>query len=183
MTAKGHGAMNVLAFPEHENLSVLHNDLNERAYMLFNGVITGDYSMFRGELGGDERAEKFKRAIETRLEEHRTDTGKLRNLNVAGTLPGTEEGEVITTVILKGEAGGTLGFRLHWVDGELERMSPAGGAEPVSMRLAPLSPTRFAGYHPGWGKSITIDFEVDRHSSVRTLTIPTGGEDILATRR
>jgi CubicO group peptidase (beta-lactamase class C family) len=183
ITAAGHGAMNVLAFPEHEDIAVLHNDLDERSYMLFDGVVTGDYSMFRAELGNEERVDRFKSLIEMRIEKFKAETGRIRQVQVSGTVPGADPGEVVTTVMLKGEGGGEIGFRLHWVDGELVGMSPAMGAEPVSLRLVPLSPTQFAGYHLGWGKGITIDFEVDSHNSVRTLTIPTAGEDILATRR
>ncbi len=183
ITAAGHGAENVLAFPEQENLPVLHNDLDERAYMLFDAVITGDYSMVRAELGDQERADRFKNLIETRLAEHRAGSGGIRQVVVLGTLPGVEPGEVVTTVLLKGEGAEGIGFRLHWIDGDLVGMTPADGAGPVSLHLVPLSPTRFAGYHLGWGKGITIDFEVDRHSSVRTLTVPTAEEDILAVRR
>ena len=184
ITANGHGAGNVLAFPEYNDLTVLHNDINERSWMIFNGVLTGDYSTLKAELGGDdEMAARFRRFIEARLDARRDEVGKLRGVDVAGTLPGEETGEVVTTVLLKGESGGSVAFRLHWVDGALVGMGPSRGAEPVYMRLVPLSPTQFSGYHLGWGKGITIDFEVDSHNSVRTLTIPTGGEDILATRR
>jgi len=183
MTAAGHGAMNVLAFPEYEDLPVLHNDLDERAYMLFSGAVMGDYSMFRAELGSEEKAERFKSLIETRIDKFEARGGRIRRVHVSGTLPGAEPGEVVTTIMLKGEGGEEVGFRLHWADSELAGMSPASSAEDVSLRLVPLSPTRFAGYHLGWGKGITIDFEVDRHKSVRTLTIPVAGEDLVAVRR
>ena len=183
ITPDGHGAMNVLAFPEFEDPSLLHNDLDERAYMLFDAVLRGDYGMFRVELRDEERTERFKQFIETRLEKHRGQTGKIRQVHVFGTLPGHAPGEVLTLVVLRGVSGGQVVFRLHWVQGELAGISATEAVEPVSMHLIPVSPTRFAGYNIGWGKGITIDFEVDRHNSVRSLTIPTAGEDIVAARR
>jgi hypothetical protein len=181
--ADGHGATNVLAFPEHENLTMLHNDLDERSFMVFDAALKGDYSLFRAELGDQERTDRFKQFIEMRVERYKDRTGRIRQVHVHGTLPGEDSGEVVTLVGLRGEEGGQIVFRLHWSDGELVGMSPAMDVEPVSMRLAPLSPTQFAGYHLGWGKGVTIDFEVDRHNSVRTLTIATAGEDIVAVRR
>jgi CubicO group peptidase (beta-lactamase class C family) len=183
ITANGHGAMNVLAFPEFDEPSLLHNDIDERSWMLFDAALRGDYTVFGAELGDEEKTGRFKQSIETRLERDKDRTGRIRQVDVFGTLPGQGPGEIVTVVVLNGEAGAQIVFRLHWEDGQLVGISPAESPEPVSMRLAPLSETRFAGYNIGWGKGITIDFEVDRHSSVRTLTIPIAGGDIIAARR
>ncbi len=181
--AAGHGAMNVLAFPEYEDPALLHNDLDERSWLLFDAALRGDYTLFRAELGDEERADAFRRAIERRLAKHKDGTGEIQRVDVFGTLPGRDRDEVVTLVALRGEEGGEVVFRLHWRDGEVAGMSPAEGTEPVSLHLAPLSQTRFAGYDIGWAKGVTVDFEVDSHNSVRSLTIATAGGDISAVRR
>jgi len=183
ITAAGHGAMNVLAFPELENQTLLHNDLDERSFMLFDAAIKGDYSIFRAETGDQDRIDRFKQLIEAQLDRHRDRTGAIRQVHIFGTLPGEIPDQVITYVVLKGDEGGEIVFRLHWSGGELVGMSPAEGVPPVSMRLVPLSPTRFTGYNISWGKGITIDFDVDRHDSVRALVIATSGGEIAAVRR
>ncbi|MGD9401508.1 MAG: serine hydrolase domain-containing protein [bacterium] len=183
MTAAGHGAMNVLAFPELENQTLLHNDINERSFMLFDAAMRGDYSIFRAETGDQDKIDRFRQLIETRLDRYKDRTGTIRQVHIFGTLPGDTPDEVVTFVVLKGDEGGELVFGLHWSGGALIDISPAAGVPPVSMRLAPLSQTQFAGYNVGWGKGVTIDFDVDRHNSVRALTIMTASGDIAAVRR
>ena len=183
ITPGGHGALNLLAFPEYEDLTLLHNEIDEKSWMIFNSAAAGDYSLLNAEVGDEERAGRFRQLIEMRLDKHKDDTGRFRQVEVIGTLPGRVPGEVVTSVLLRGGSGGEVVFRLHWSEGEIVGLSPATNDEPASMHLVPLSPTRFGGYHIGWGKGITVDFEVDRHNSVRTLTIPTGGGDVVAVRR
>ena len=183
IAAEGHGPLCLLAFPEKENLALLHNDLDEQSYMVFHSAVRGDYSILRAQVGDDDKAAGFQDFIERQMERHRESTGRLQMVEIFGTIPGADPEEVITVVVLRGAGGGEAVFRLHWRDGDLVEMSPGTSTEPVSMRLVPLSPTRFAGYHLGWGKGVTVDFEVDRHKSVRTLTIPTAGGDVVAVRR
>ena len=155
MTADGHGAKNVLAFPEYEDLPVLHNDLDERAYMLFSGAVMGDYSMFRAELGSEEKAERFKSLIETRIAGFEAEGSRIRHVHVSGTLPGADPGEVVTTIMLKGQGGEEVGFRLHWVDNELAGMSPrlesgrgvAAPGSPVSDPVRGLPSRMGQGHH------------------------------------
>jgi CubicO group peptidase (beta-lactamase class C family) len=181
--ADGHGAMNVLAFPEYEDLALLNNDLDERSYLLFDAASRGDYSLVKAEVGDDEKAGRLRDFIEGRLAAKKAGAGDFRQVKVEGTVPASTPGEMVTFVTLRGDNGAEVMFRVHWNGGELAGLDEGTTFEPVSMRLLPLSPTQFAGYHLGWCKGLTVDFEVDSHNSVRTLTIPTAGEDIVATRR
>jgi CubicO group peptidase (beta-lactamase class C family) len=183
ITADGHGAINVLAFPQSDDPAVLHNDLDEKSWMILDAAVRGDYGLLATELGDEGNIDKYEDIIETQLARHREETGPIRQVSIFGTVPSSDPDEVMTIVVLRGTKGAELVFRLHWRDDRLAGLSPAISLEPVSMHMVPLSATEFAGYDIVWGRGIRVDFDVDSHQSVRSLTVRTPSGGIVAIRR
>ena len=169
--AEGQEAINALAFPEQENLS-LYNDLNARSVTIFESAIKGDFKPLGEMLANKEkRFERVRQFIQMRMERNKENTGEIKNVGVLGTLPSSfEDGAVETIVELKGEKGSVL-FLLVWKDGKNLGVGPVESEQVISMPFLPISETEFTGYHLGMAKNVSISFNISDGDSVLSLVL------------
>jgi hypothetical protein len=177
----GQSAVNALFFPTVSQPGV-YQDLNLRSNALVVAVVRGDSTVFLGEFQDRARAARVQRFLTDWVHGLEEETGEPPIMaNAFGTVPGLEEGSVMTVVKLSNISGGSRLLGFVWRDGALVGFDQI--AFSTAMSLAPVSETEFAAYHLGLGRGVPITVVRKDDGSVVGLMVGPAGEARSATKR
>lgn len=160
----------------------LFKKLNKLSVSIFEAALKGDYKPFEDILYNKEkRLERVRELIEMRLRQHKNRTGEIQKVIACETLLSDFDGEEVATtqVQLKGEKG-SIFFRLYWRDEQNIGVGPLMRIQEISVPFMLISGTKFAGYHLGMAKNISVNFTVNEKGSVTGLTLPDPDGDLSA---
>jgi len=183
ITAIGQDAINLLLFPEQDNLFA-NIELNKQSAAVFKAAVKGDYYPFEEALANKKRVPRYRQFIKMRLRRYEKRTGTIQKVEAIGTIPvgGEGPGDVATIIQLKGERG-SIFFRLYWQEEKIVGMSPARSSQLTVIPFIPLSKTEFAGYHLDMARNISISYEVDADDSITGLTVHGKKDKIVAQKK
>ena len=179
-TPVGQDAINLLAFPEQDNLS-LYSDLNSRSQAIVDGIAREDLKLLEEALAHKERIDRYGQFLSRQLRSFEENLGPTTKLEILGTIPAwwSKNDDVATIVRVNGERGSFI-FRLHWSEDKIIALGGSMISQPIIVAFAPLTDNVFAGYHIGMAKTMRISFNTTDGGVVTGLTVHTKTRDVAA---
>ncbi len=181
ITASGQGGVNALLFAA-ESEPGQYQDLNLRSNALVAAAVRGDSTVFQGEFPDPARAARVQQFLTDWIRGLEEETGRPAIMaNALGTVPGLEDGSVMTQVRLSSDGGDSRLLSFVWRDGRLVGFDQI--VFDIVMPVVPVSETAFAAYHLGFGRSVAVAFARKDDGSVVGLTVGPPGRARSAVKR
>lgn len=169
ISAVGQGGVNALFLMDAADAE-RYQDLNLRSGALVAAAVRGDSTVFANELpdpGVADRAQRFLMGWVRGLED---ETGKPALMaNAFGTVPGLEEGTVMTGVRLSNDVGESRELSFVWGNGRLVGFDQI--VFDVRMAMAPVARDSFVAHHLATGRDLRVTFVRKDDGSVVGMTI------------
>lgn len=179
--AAGQGAVNALLFPT-ESEPGEYQDLNLRSNALVAAAVRGDSTVFQGEFPDPARAARVQRFLTDWVRGLEEETGRPPIMaNAYGTVPGLEEGSVMTEVKLSNDAAESRLLSFVWREGRLIGFDQI--VFDIVMPVVPVSETAFVAYHLGLSRGVPVEFVRKDDGSVVGLMAGPPGRARSATKR
>jgi hypothetical protein len=177
----GQQAANVLLF-RGEAEPGKYEELSQRSNALVAAAVRGDSSAFQAEFPDHAQAVRVRRFLTDWVLGLEKETGRPPIMaNAMATVPGLEEGTVMTEVKLANDFGETRLLSFVWRDGHLVGFDQI--VSDISMALAPVSETEFVAYNLAYRRGVPVTFVRGEDGSVVGLNVGRPGQVTSAIKR
>jgi len=179
--AVGQGAVNALFLLDAAEPGQ-YQDLNLRSNALVAAAVRGDSAAFANEFPDPELAGRVQRFLTGWVRGLEEETGRpVLMANAFGTVPGLEEGTLMTGVRLSNDAGESRELSFVWRGGRLVGFDQI--VFNVRMAMAPVARDSFFAYHLEAGRGLPVTFARNDEGEVVALTIGPPGRAVSALKR
>ncbi len=169
-TTADQDAINALFFPG-ETDPKQYQDLNLRSNALVAGAVRGDVRPFEREFANGETAARVLDMLSGEIAQFADAVGSpARMARTLGTVPGPNEGVLLTGVRVLTESGEAWDMSFVWRDGRLEGLDQL--AYEVSVPFGAVSETELVGYHLFFARSVRAIPATGTDGSVTALVFP-----------
>lgn len=138
----------------------------------------GDYAPLHKALGDGRPLERVTANQKRMRQQWEAAHGPYRGFDVLGS---TASGMFTETFVRLRFASGSVLFSYGWEGTQLGNLAPAT-APPAARTYRPVSPTEFASFNFGTGRTTTIRFTLDPHGMPRALTLQARDGPVTASR-